>query len=239
MIRAHFAHISGRENRIPRFARNSRFESHSTKKALAQASAFLVGMTGFEPATSWSQRNLHRFFAWFTRLFGAFESEIDAFGCSYQHCSHVVQSIDFGLKSPEKPCKSSKKSVQICLGARCRRFESCHSDHKKSPCGSFYVGMMWWEPTHEATHSNKFAITLSRGDNIQRILWTPVLCSLFAGVWFESWTLASSLFRRKLLTFRPKLALESNFRSLFLCLLRRNFWGLTIRQPSANFTVQF
>ena len=38
------------------------------------------------------------------------------------------ESIDFGLKSPEKPCKSRKKSAQISLGRRCRRFESCHSD---------------------------------------------------------------------------------------------------------------
>ena len=51
----------------------------------------MVGMTGFEPATSCSQRNLSRFFPWFTRLFGAFVSEIDAFGCSPSHCFHVVR----------------------------------------------------------------------------------------------------------------------------------------------------
>ena len=42
--------------------------------------------------------------------------------------TRAPESIVFGLKSPEKPCKSSKKSVQICLGARCCRFESCHFD---------------------------------------------------------------------------------------------------------------
>ena len=34
----------------------------------------------------------------------------------------------FWTGSPEKPCKSREKSVQICLGARCYRFESCHFD---------------------------------------------------------------------------------------------------------------
>ena len=53
---------------------------------------FLVGMTGFEPATSCSQTLKSRFFAWFTRLFGAFESENGAFGCSCKHCFHVVRS---------------------------------------------------------------------------------------------------------------------------------------------------
>ena len=53
---------------------------------------FLVGMTGFEPATSCSQTLKSRFFAWFTRLFGAFESEIGAFGCSCKHCFHIVRS---------------------------------------------------------------------------------------------------------------------------------------------------
>ena len=42
------------------------------------------------------------------------------------------ESINFGHESPEKPCKSRKKSAQISLGARCRRFESCHSDQKSN-----------------------------------------------------------------------------------------------------------
>ena len=49
-------------------------------------------MTGFEPATSCSQTLKCRFFAYSTRLFGAFVSENDAFGCSYKHCFHVVRS---------------------------------------------------------------------------------------------------------------------------------------------------
>ena len=53
---------------------------------------FLVEVTRFELATSTSRTNLHRFFPWFTRLFGAFESKNDAFGCSYKHCFHVVRS---------------------------------------------------------------------------------------------------------------------------------------------------
>ena len=51
---------------------------------------FLVGMTGFEPATSWSQTLKCRFFPCSTRIFGAFKSKNDAFGCSYKHCFHVV-----------------------------------------------------------------------------------------------------------------------------------------------------
>ena len=47
-------------------------------------------MTGFEPAASTSQTQKCRFFPYFTRLFGAFVSENDAFGCSYKHCFHVV-----------------------------------------------------------------------------------------------------------------------------------------------------
>ena len=52
----------------------------------------MVGATGLKPAAWWPQRNIYRFFAWFTRLFGAFVSEIGAFGCSYSHCFHVVRS---------------------------------------------------------------------------------------------------------------------------------------------------
>ena len=59
---------------------------------LVHKTQILVGMTEFEPATSWSQRNLSRFFPWFTRLFGAFVSENNAFECSYKHCFHVVRS---------------------------------------------------------------------------------------------------------------------------------------------------
>ena len=51
----------------------------------------MVEVTGLEPAASCSQTNLYRFFSWFTRLFGAFVSEIGAFGCSCQHCFHVVR----------------------------------------------------------------------------------------------------------------------------------------------------
>ena len=42
--------------------------------------------------------------------------------------TRASESIVFGYKSPEKPPKSRKKSAQISLGRRCRRFESCHSD---------------------------------------------------------------------------------------------------------------
>ena len=41
---------------------------------------------------SCSQTQKCRFFPYFIRLFGAFVSENDAFGCSYEHCFHVVQS---------------------------------------------------------------------------------------------------------------------------------------------------
>ena len=49
-------------------------------------------MTGFEPAASTSQTLKCRFFPYFTRLFVAFVSGNDAFGCSCQHCFHVVRS---------------------------------------------------------------------------------------------------------------------------------------------------
>ena len=65
---------------------------NSTDLAFLDRHYMLVGVTGFEPAASTSQRNLSRFFAWFTRLFGAFVSENDAFGCSCKHCFHVVRS---------------------------------------------------------------------------------------------------------------------------------------------------
>ena len=52
----------------------------------------MVGVTGFEPAASTSQTLKCRFFPYFTRLFGAFVSKINAFECSYKHCFHVVQS---------------------------------------------------------------------------------------------------------------------------------------------------
>ena len=44
--------------------------------------------------------------------------------------TRASESIVFGLKNTEKPCKSSKKSVQICSGRRSRKFESCHLDHR-------------------------------------------------------------------------------------------------------------
>ena len=52
----------------------------------------MVGVTGFEPAASTSQTLKCRFFPYSTRIFGAFVSENDAFGCSPSHCFHVVQS---------------------------------------------------------------------------------------------------------------------------------------------------
>ena len=52
----------------------------------------MVGVTGFESAASTSQTLTSRFFPYFTRLFGAFESKNDAFGCSCKHCFHVVRS---------------------------------------------------------------------------------------------------------------------------------------------------
>ena len=52
----------------------------------------LVEVTGLEPAASTSQTLKCRFFPYFIRLFGAFESKNDAFGCSCKHCFHVVRS---------------------------------------------------------------------------------------------------------------------------------------------------
>ena len=49
-------------------------------------------MTGLEPATSCSQTLKCRFFPYSTRIFGAFVSENDAFGCYCEHCFHVVLS---------------------------------------------------------------------------------------------------------------------------------------------------
>ena len=52
----------------------------------------VVEVTGLEPAASCSQTLKCRFFAYSTRLFGAFVSENDAFVCSCKHCFHVVRS---------------------------------------------------------------------------------------------------------------------------------------------------
>ena len=45
--------------------------------------------------------------------------------------TRASESTVFGLKSTENMRKTRKKSVSFCLGRRCRRFESCHSDHMK------------------------------------------------------------------------------------------------------------
>ena len=45
--------------------------------------------------------------------------------------TRAPESIVFGLKSPEKPPKSSKKLVQICSGTGGREFESRHFDQKE------------------------------------------------------------------------------------------------------------
>ena len=76
------------------YAKQNRIDTPSKKeKTTARVVfSFLVGMTGFEPATSCSQTLKCRFFPYSTRLFGAFVSENDAFGCSYKHCFHVVRS---------------------------------------------------------------------------------------------------------------------------------------------------
>ena len=52
----------------------------------------MVGVTGFEPAASTSQRKRQQSFASFWVLFGAFLSEIRAFSCRKVHNSHVVQT---------------------------------------------------------------------------------------------------------------------------------------------------
>ena len=43
--------------------------------------------------------------------------------------TRASESTDFGLKSPEKPCKLSKKLPIDLSGRRSRKFESCHLDH--------------------------------------------------------------------------------------------------------------
>ena len=48
--------------------------------------------------------------------------------------TRAPESIVFGYESPEKPCKSRKKSVYISLGPGCRRFKSCHSDQINTLC---------------------------------------------------------------------------------------------------------
>ena len=71
----------------------------------------LVGISGFELATSWSQTQKHRFFASFCVLFLAFSSENRAFSCRNVHNSHVVQT-----------CKWSKLWSE-------RNSMSPHADH--------------------------------------------------------------------------------------------------------------
>ena len=86
----------------------------------------MVGMTGFEPATSCSQRNIYRFFPWFTRLFGAFESENDAFGCSRSHCFHTVRSRRWS-KVWSKPNSAANANLDLQNSYRqvTKRFTPC------------------------------------------------------------------------------------------------------------------
>ena len=51
---------------------------------------FAKGETGFEPATSCSQTYTALNFLSFLSILQAFESENGAFGCSCQHCFHIV-----------------------------------------------------------------------------------------------------------------------------------------------------
>ena len=74
----------------PRLCRKYKKQPKPRWKHL-EIGCFLVGMTGFEPATSWSQTLKCRFFPYFTRLFEDFESKNDAFRCSRSHCFHTVQ----------------------------------------------------------------------------------------------------------------------------------------------------
>ena len=65
--------------------------------------------------------------------------------------TRVSESIDFGLKSPEKPCKLSKKLPIDLSGRRSRKFESCHLDQSAVPtakrrclcCRSFLYRTRW------------------------------------------------------------------------------------------------
>ena len=43
----------------------------------------------------------------------------------------VQKSTVFGQKSTENHSKRGKRPLLLSLGAECRRFESCHSDHMK------------------------------------------------------------------------------------------------------------
>ena len=79
-----------------RLQARSRFSLSSLTKGKRESfrSPFflLVGVTGFEPAASTSQRKRQQSFASFWVLFGAFLSENRAFSCRKVHNSHVVQT---------------------------------------------------------------------------------------------------------------------------------------------------
>ena len=77
-------------------------------------SLFLVGMTGFEPATSCSQTTLHRFFDYFCVPFNAFEFKNDAFECSQSHCFQVVQSCRWSKLWSTTNCPQIIVAEKLC-----------------------------------------------------------------------------------------------------------------------------
>ena len=60
--------------------------------------------------------------------------------------TRASESIDFGLKSPEKPCKLSKKLPIDLSGPRGRVFESPHSDQMQYRNRKFSVLIFLFEP---------------------------------------------------------------------------------------------
>ena len=62
------------------------------ERSLRSSLSLLVGVTGFEPATSWTRSVKTLSNKDFLMILGVLESENNAFGCSRSHCVHVVRS---------------------------------------------------------------------------------------------------------------------------------------------------
>ena len=62
------------------------------KATCRNKSLFLVGVTGFEPAASWSQRNITRYFLLIWAFFSPFRSENYALWHSYPHMFRVLRN---------------------------------------------------------------------------------------------------------------------------------------------------
>ena len=94
-----------------------------------------------------------------------------------------LKSIRNRLKSTEKHYKSPEKTVSLCLGAGCRRFESCHSDQTAADdivCGGLFYSILVYFPAGPAV-SAPSPMRPSSFAASWRILYFKILPAAFMG----------------------------------------------------------